>query len=260
MAERSTGAAAYEELCRTFRIDVPKSYNFGFDVIDAWADKDRNKLAMIWVNQDGTEKKYSFRDLKNLSNQAANILIKYGVQKGDRVLIMLPRIPEWWIFVIALIKLGAVLCPCPTMLTPKDIKYRLNAGTFRMIITNLENSAKVEEVVTECSTLTCRFLVDGERPGWVSFPKELVYPAPVSFRSVSMPTGKKTLATDPMLIYFTSGTTGEPKMVLHNHSYPLGHLVTATLWQDVGENDVHFTSSDTGSNTHRSATTSRSSC
>ncbi|HPW10122.1 MAG TPA: AMP-binding protein [Methanoregulaceae archaeon] len=246
MAERSTGAAAYEELCRTFRIEVPKQYNFGFDVIDAWADKDRNKLAMIWVNQDGTEKKYSFRDLKNLSNQAANILIKYGVQKGDRVLIMLPRIPEWWIFVIALIKLGAVLCPCPTMLTPKDIKYRLNAGTFRMIITNLENSAKVEEVVTECSTLTCRFLVDGERPGWVSFPRELVYPAPVSFRSVSMPTGKKTLATDPMLIYFTSGTTGEPKMVLHNHSYPLGHLVTATLWQDVGENDVHFTSSDTG--------------
>ncbi|HOU80200.1 MAG TPA: AMP-binding protein, partial [Methanoregulaceae archaeon] len=146
MAERSTGAAAYEELCRTFRIEVPKQYNFGFDVIDAWADKDRNKLAMIWVNQEGTEKKYSFRDLKNLSNQAANILIKYGVQKGDRVLIMLPRIPEWWIFVIALIKLGAVLCPCPTMLTPKDIKYRLNAGTFRMIITNLENSAKVEEV------------------------------------------------------------------------------------------------------------------
>ncbi len=246
MAERSTGAETYEELCRTFRIDVPKYYNFGFDVIDAWAEKDRNKLAMIWVNQEGVEKKYSFRDLKNLSNQAANILIKYGIQKGDRVLIMLPRIPEWWIFVIALIKLGAVLCPCPTMLTPKDIRYRLNAGTFRMIITNLENSAKVEEVVTECSTLTCRFLVDGERPGWVNFPRELVYPAPVSFRSVRMPTGKKTLATDPMLIYFTSGTTGDPKMVLHTQSYPLGHIVTATLWQDVGETDVHFTSSDTG--------------
>jgi acetyl-CoA synthetase len=236
----------YEELCRDFRIEVPKYYNFGFDVIDTWAEKDRNKLAMIWVNQQGEEKKYSFRDLKNLSNQAANILVKYGIQKGDRVLLMLPRVPEWWIFVIALIKLGAVLCPCPTMLTPKDIRYRLNAGKFKMIITNLENSVKVEEVTEECSTLTCRFLVDGELPGWVNFPSELLYPAPVSFRSVSLPSGKKTLAADPMLIYFTSGTTGEPKMVLHNQSYPLGHIVTARLWQDVSEQDVHFTSSDTG--------------
>jgi acetyl-CoA synthetase len=246
MPKKDRSADTYEELVRNFSIEVPKEYNFGFDVIDRWAEKDRNKLGMIWVNQEGKEKKYSFRDLKNLSNQAANILIKYGIQKGDRVLLMLPRVPEWWIFVIALIKLGAVLCPCPTMLTPKDIKYRLNVGKFKMIITNLENSPKVEEVIEECSTLTCRFLVDGDRPGWVDFQSELLYPAPVSFRSVSLPFGKKTLSTDPMLIYFTSGTTGEPKMVLHNQSYPLGHIVTARLWQGVTERDVHFTSSDTG--------------
>lgn len=246
MSEKDTGAACYEELCRTFRVPVPREYNFGFDVIDAWGKKERNKLAMIWVNEKGEEKKFSFRDLRNLSNQAANILIKYGIQKGDRVMLMLPRVPEWWIFVIALIKLGAVVCPCPTMLTPKDIRYRLNAGKFGMIITNSENAAKVDPVAGECSTLTCRFLVDGELPDWISFQRELVYPAPVSFRSVSMPTVKKTLATDPMMIYFTSGTTGEPKMVLHDHSYPLGHLVTAKLWHGIGENDVHFTSSDTG--------------
>ena len=246
MPKKDRSADTYEELVRNFSIEVPKEYNFGFDVIDRWAEKDRNKLAMIWLNQEGKEKKYSFRDLKNLSNQAANILIKYGIQKGDRVLLMLPRVPEWWIFVIGLIKLGAVLCPCPTMLTPKDIKYRLNVGKFKMIITNLENSAKVEEVIEECSTLTCRFLVDGELPGWVNFQNELLYPAPVSFRSVALPDGKKTLSTDPMLIYFTSGTTGEPKMVLHNQSYPLGHIVTARLWQGVTEKDVHFTSSDTG--------------
>ncbi|HUU75577.1 MAG TPA: AMP-binding protein [Methanoregulaceae archaeon] len=236
----------YDEISHNFKIEVPKHYNFGFDVIDAWAEKDRNKLAMIWVNQEGIEKKFSFRDLKNLSNQAANILLKYGIQKGDRVLIMVPRIPEWWIFTIALIKLGAVVCPCPTMLTPKDINYRLNVGKFKMIITNLENSSKVDEVADLCSSLSCRFLVDGKLPGWVSFPDELLYPAPVSFRSVSLPVGKKTRATDPMLIYFTSGTTGEPKMVLHSNSYPLGHLVTAGLWQDVTSNDVHFTYSDTG--------------
>jgi len=246
MPKKDQKTDVYEELVRNFSIEIPKEYNFGFDVIDRWAEKDRNKLAMIWLNQEGKEKKYSFRDLKNLSNQAANILIKYGIQKGDRVLLMLPRVPEWWIFVIGLIKLGAVLCPCPTMLTSKDIKYRLNVGKFKMIITNLENSAKVEEVIEECSTLTCRFLVDGELPGWVNFQNELLYPAPVSFRSVSLPDGKKTLSTDPMLIYFTSGTTGEPKMVLHNQSYPLGHIVTARLWQGVTEKDVHFTSSDTG--------------
>jgi acetyl-CoA synthetase len=126
----------YEEICATFRIDVPEYYNFGYDAIDAWAELDRNKLAMIWVNQEGQEKKFSFRDLKILSNQAANILIKYGIQKGDYVMLILPRIPEWWIFVIALTKLGAVFSPCPTMLTPKDINYRVNAGHFKMVITN----------------------------------------------------------------------------------------------------------------------------
>lgn len=246
MEEDTQAPATYEELCRNFTIEVPKCFNFGFDVIDSWAEQDRNKLAMIWVNQEGCEKKYSFRDLKNLSNQAANILIKYGIQRGDRVMLMLPRVPEWWVFVIALIKLGAVLCPCPTMLTPKDIKYRLDAGRFKMIITNRENSAKVDEVAGECPSLSCRFLADGELPGWISYPVELLYPAPVSFRSVSMPVEKKTLSTDPMMIYFTSGTTGEPKMVLHNQSYPLGHIVTATLWQGLTSRDVHFTYSDTG--------------
>ncbi|MBN1194583.1 MAG: AMP-binding protein [Methanomicrobiaceae archaeon] len=246
MPKRKHNMVDYEKTCREFSIEVPEHFNFGFDVIDAWAEKDRNKLAMIWVNQDGKEKKYSFRDLKNLSNQAANILLKYGIQKGDRVMLMLPRIPEWWIFVIALIKLGAVVCPVPTMLTPKDIEYRVNAGKFRMIITNLDNADKVEEVCDACPSLTSRFLADGELPGWASFPFELLYPAPVSRRSVSMPVGRTTRSTDPMLIYFTSGTTGQAKMVLHNNSYPLGHTVTAELWQDVTENDLHFTFSDTG--------------
>jgi acetyl-CoA synthetase len=236
----------YEETYAEFSIQVPEYYNFGYDVIDAWAKRDRNKLAMIWVNQEGVEKKFSFRDMMNLSNSAANILLKYGIKKGDRVMLMLPRVPEWWIFVIALIKLGAVFCPCPTMLTPHDIKYRVNAGKFKMIITDLENADKVEEICSKCPSLTARFLADGELPGWASFPWELLYPAPVSHRSVSMPVERKTKATDPMLIYFTSGTTGEAKMVLHDQSYPLGHIVTARFWHDVRSTDLHFTFSDTG--------------
>ncbi len=236
----------YETTRATFSISVPEFFNFGFDVIDTWAERDRNKLAMIWVSQNGDEKKYTFRDLKNLSNQAANILLKYGINKGDRVLVMLPRVPEWWIFAIALIKLGAVFCPCPTMLTQKDLLYRINRGGFRMVITDVENSVKVNEICAKCPSLTCRFVVDGEIEGWASWPYELLYPAPVSHRAVSIMDSQKTKSSDPMLIYFTSGTTGEPKMALHDHSYPLGHIVTARFWQDLHSNDLHFTISDTG--------------
>ncbi|WP_209631222.1 AMP-binding protein [Methanofollis sp. W23] len=236
----------YEETYADFTIDVPEYFNFGYDVVDAWAKKDRNRLAMIWVDQHGEEKKFTYRDMANLSNQAANILLKYDICKGDRVLILLPRVPEWWIFVTALIKLGAVYCPCPTLLTPKDLKYRVNAGKFKMVITNLEHSWKIDEICKECPTLKYRFLADGEQEGWASFPYELMYPAPVLHHTVSLPVKKKTKATDPMLIYFTSGTTGEPKMVLHDQAHPLGHIITAKYWQDLTKHDVHFTFSDTG--------------
>jgi acetyl-CoA synthetase len=231
---------------RSFKIDVPEHFNFGFDIIDAWANKDRNKLAMIWVDQEGKEKKYTFWDLMRLSNQIVNMMIKYGVNKGDRVLIMLPRVPEWWTFTLALIKRGAVYCPAPTMLTPKDLKYRINIADIKMVITSEEHADKIDEIAKECPTLSCRMMVDGKRAGWISYQVELDYPAPVSAKLVNLPGMKKTRSSDPMVIFFTSGTTGEPKMVLHDQSYPLGHIVTARFWQDVRTNDIHFTLSDTG--------------
>ncbi len=236
----------YDAMYRDFKIDVPEYFNFGFDVIDAWAKKDRNKIAMVWLNQQGEEKKFTFWDLMRLSNQVVNMLIKYGVNKGDRVMIMLPRIPEWWIVTLALIKRGAVYCPAPTMLTHKDLKYRINAAEIKMVITMAEEADKIDEVAKECPSLSCKLMVDGKRPGWISYPVELDYPAPVSTKLVTLPGMKKTKSTDPLVIFFTSGTTGEPKMVVHDHSYPLGHIVTARFWHDIRVNDLHFTLSDTG--------------
>lgn len=246
MADDEEKPMSYEDLCANFKIDVPEYYNFGFDVIDAWAKKDRNKLALIWTDQKGNEKKYTFFDLMRLSNQAVNICIKYGIKKGDRVMLMLPRVPEWWIFVIALIKIGAVYCPATTMLTPKDLKYRIQAADIRMIITLAEYAEKVEEIRDECPSLAVRLMVDGTRDGWVSYPVELDYPAPCSHKLVNLPGMRRTKSSDPLLIFFTSGTTGEPKMVVHDHSYPLGHLVTGQLWHDLHPNDLHLTISDTG--------------
>jgi len=246
MTDDEQKVASYEDLCANFKIDVPEYYNFGFDVIDAWAKKDRNKLAMIWTDQKGNEKKYTFFDLMRLSNQAVNICIKYGIKKGDRVMLMLPRAPEWWIFTIALIKIGAVYCPATTMLTAKDLKYRIQAADIKMIITMAEYAERVEEIREECPTLAVRLMIDGTRDGWVSYPVELDYPAPCSHKLVNLPGMRRTRSSDPLLIFFTSGTTGEPKMVVHDHAYPLGHLVTGQVWHDLHPNDLHLTTYDTG--------------
>ncbi|HJJ60318.1 MAG TPA: AMP-binding protein [Methanocorpusculum sp.] len=250
MEEYSGNIGNYEETFKSFHIDVPKHYNFAFDVIDNWAKKDRNHLAMIWVNQAGVEKKFTFWDLMIHSNEAANILMKFGIKKGDRVMLMLPRVPEWWFLVLGILKLGAVYCPSPHMLTVKDIAYRIRVGNFKMVITDRENMEKVDTVAEECPSLQFRMVTDddpGERlpSPWIGYQHELKYPAPVSTRLIAS-AGHKTLATDPMLIYFTSGTTKDPKMVLHDYAHPLGQTVTAKFWHDLTEKDVHFTVSDTG--------------
>lgn len=229
-----------------FPVIAPEYYNFAYDVVDRTAREDRNKLAMIWVNQEGRERRFTFHDFAKLSNQAANLLLKLGITHGDYVSIQLPRIPEWWIFSLALIKLGAVQCINPTLLTPADIAYRIRYAKVKLVITDLENAPKFEAVSAECPTLRAGILVDGEREDWVSYPKEIACPSVLNSDEVASPEQIMTRSKDPMLCLYTSGTSKYPKLVLHNYAYPLGHRITAKLWHGVGKNDLHYTVSDTG--------------
>ncbi len=229
-----------------FKIEVPEYYNFGYDIIDQRAEQDRNKLAMIWCNQYGAERKLTFLDISQLSNRAANILLNMGLKRDDAVALMLPRIPEWWIFSIALIKLGIVQCSMPPLLTPMDIKHRMDAGKFKLIITDVDNAAKFEEVYNDCPTFQYMLLAEGSKPGWVSYEEECKKMPRESLYRINTPEPIRTRADDRMLIWFTSGTSKFPKMAEHMYSYPMGHLVTAVYWQRLTSNDLHLCWSDTG--------------
>ncbi|RLC67244.1 MAG: acyl-CoA synthetase [Chloroflexi bacterium] len=242
MAKIMKNKDRYDELYNSFKWEVPKYYNFGFDVVDKWAE-DRTKLALISIDRSGKHDRYhTFYDLKSASNQFANVLRKIGVKKGDRVLVILQSIPEWYIALIGMFKLGVVPMPGTVLLTSKDVEYRVNRAEACMVITDMDHADIVEAVKAKCSTLKHLMLIDGKRVGWYNYDEEMNdMPTELPQKEVG-----KTLSTDPMLIYFTSGTTGHPKMVLHTHSYPLGHYVTAKFAQSLTEHDLHWTVSETG--------------
>ena len=235
-----------KERFEKFHTECPEYFNFATDILDVWADRDRNKLAMIWADTHGNEKKFTFHELRKLSIQAANLLLKHGVSKGDRVIMMLPRLPEWWVFSLALIRLGAVQCHVPTLLTPADLKQRINFGKFKVIIADSSNADKVDAIAGECPSLTDKVLVDDVRNGWINYPADILYPVRLSSSAVNTARTIATKATDPLLLVFTSGTSKTPKLVSHPCSYPLAHRITAELWHGVGPNDLHYTASDTG--------------
>ena len=235
----------YEAERRNFRLDVPEMFNFATDVIGKWA-RDPKKLAMLWVGQDGEERRITFAQFAERSSRAANAFAEIGIKKGDRVLVMLPRIPEWWESVLGLMKIGAIPIPCTTLLTPKDIQFRAGVAEAAALITDAEGSHKFDQVRGECPSIRVAVLVDGHnadlsgREWWTSY-HQIVDEASPEF------TGPKTSSDDPCLVYFTSGTVGYPKMVLHTHaSYPIGHTITGKYWLDLHEDDLIWNLSEMG--------------
>jgi acyl-coenzyme A synthetase/AMP-(fatty) acid ligase len=236
--------ADYDEERRNFRWQVADDYNFAIDTIGHWAE-DPGKLAMLWIGQDGREERYTFAAFDEQSSRVAHALKTLGMQKGERVLLMLPRVPEWWEAMLGLMKLGAIGIPCTTLLTPKDIQYRAEIAEAVALITDQAGAAKLAQVRAQCPTIRTVMVVDepgAERTeGCVGYHPAVDVAAPTWYDRV-------TSSSDPCLIYFTSGTVGYPKMVLHTHaSYPVGHTaVTGRYWLDLRPDDLHWNLSEMG--------------
>ncbi len=220
-----------------------EKFNFAFDVVDALGRRKPEKLAMLHISEDGTERRFTFRDMKKESARAANYFKSLGIKRGDRVMLVLKRHYQFWFAILGLHKLGAVAIPAPNQLLEKDFKYRFEAGFVKGILCTADGGVAeaVDLAARECPGLTHKILVGGTRDGWHSFDDEYSLFSSHFARTEDTPSG-----SDPMLMFFTSGTSGYPKIAAHNYKYPLGHFLAAKYWHQVNPEGLHFTISDTG--------------
>lgn len=237
---------SYDDFKKNYTVNIPENFNFGFDIVDGWAKEKPENRALVWCNDHNEEKVFTFEDMSKLSNRAANFFAGKGIKKGSVVMLILRRRWEYWVCATGLIKLGAIVVPGTLQLTKKDIAYRANAANIEMFVC-LNDAYVIEQMELARAEAPCVkhvALVDNtEREGWINFNKELMEQSEVFERPVGEAGTKNT---DIMQIYFTSGTTGMPKMVCHNYLHPLGHIVTAKYWQRVQENKLHMSVSDSG--------------
>src|SRR4030067_1728666 len=227
----------YEKEYREFSLSVSERFSFPLDVFDKWGDRNKDGIALFWT--DGTiEKKLTFNEFKILSSKGAGAFKNMGINKGDKVLVMLPNIPEWWEVMLGLMRLNAVPIPATTLLTAKDISYRLSAADIKAIIATDEEAQKIEEAVKGHSNIPILIMIGGKQD-WHNYIKER--------EKADAYTGERALSDEPSIIYFTSGTTGPPRMVLHTQaSYPFAHIITGKSWVDLRPGEIHWNISDTG--------------
>ena len=220
-----------------------ESFNFAFDVVDALGRRKPEKLAMLHISGDGTERRFTFRDMKKESARAANYFKSIGIKRGDRVMLVLKRHYQFWFAILGLHKLGAIAIPAPNQLLEKDFSYRFEAGKIKAILCTADGevSQAVESAAMKCPNLEHKILVGGSREGWRNFDEEYSIYSSHFARGEDAPCG-----SDPMLMFFTSGTSGYPKIAAHSYKYPLGHFITAKYWHQVNPEGLHLTISDTG--------------
>ena len=224
-----------------FLLDYPFDFNFGYDVVDLQAKTEPEKRALVWCNVEGEEHIFTFSDIKNQSNKMANVFLSHGIKKGSRVMLVLKRHYEYWFAVIALHKIGALAIPASHMLTVSDFSYRITTAKVDAIICTPQNEVceKIQEALASYNSDIKLWCVKEDKEGFYNLSKET---KEASGELKRIP----TLASDPMLMYFTSGTTGYPKGVIHNYTYPLAHIITARYWQQTENNGLHFTVAETG--------------
>ncbi len=231
----------YEDgLLTEYRLKYPENFNFGYDIVDDIGINDPGRKALIWESADGGSRTFTFREIMILSNKTANCLSSLGITKGDVVMVILKQKFQFWYTMVALHKLGAIAVPATHMLTKHDMEYRVRSASVKAVIcTDQSNVSRSVEESEDVPSLKIRLLSGEKREGWLDFDEEVE-------KSGSSFDRRETKTSEPMLMYFTSGTSGNPKMVLHDHTYSLGHLMTAKHWHQVVPDGIHYTVSDTG--------------
>ena len=238
-----TQFASYDDFMRHFKLRVPEHFNFGYDVVDEWAARCPEKKALLWTNDRGEMRQFTFADIKRESDRAASFFSSIGIGRGDMVMLILKRRWQFWTAITALHKIGAVVIPATHLLTAGDIVYRAQAASIKAIVAVGDDIVlrHILDALPECPSVTTLVSIGPEVPeGWHDFNRGCAEAKPWERPAVVNDN------SDISLMYFTSGTSGEPKMVAHDFTYPLGHIITASFWHNLNEESLHLTLADTG--------------